>query len=69
MRRLIACLMAWNPIALRQQIREMEDEAERLSSLLVSAARRIELLKSENRQLALMRDTYAEAHHRQMKET
>jgi hypothetical protein len=47
----------------------MEDEAERLSSLLVSAARRIELLKSENRQLALMRDTYAEAHHRQMKET
>lgn len=54
MRRLVTCLMAWNPIALRRQIREMEDEAERLSSLLASAAKRIELLKSENRQLALM---------------
>lgn len=40
MRRLITCLMAWIPVS-RRRFNEVEAEAQRLSSLLHHAAKRI----------------------------
>jgi len=46
MRRLITCLVAWIPVS-RRRFNEVEEEAQRLSSLLHRAARRIAGLEQQ----------------------